>query len=92
MEQTREMHNGVEHQQAGEASTGHASGIITPLKKDSTARRLELQRARRRRHPRIDYYPSKEARAVLKAIMSTRRGVEGTWSAVIDSIVLGRSR
>nr|GAT44054.1 sulfotransferase [Mycena chlorophos] len=65
-----------------DASSADASGIIAAPKKDSAARKLELQRARRKRHPRIDYYPSKEARTVLEAIMRTRRGVEGTWSAV----------
>jgi hypothetical protein len=55
------------------------------------ARKLEQQRERRQRYPRIDYYPSAEARAVIEAVAHTRRGVDGTWSAVIDALVCGAS-
>ena len=50
-------------------------------------RKLRLQRERRQRYPRIDYYPSKEALAIIEAVARTRRGVDGTWGAVIDALV-----
>ncbi len=49
------------------------------------ARKLEQQRERRARYPRIDYYPSKEARAVILAHVSNRMG--GDYSSVIDRII-----
>jgi len=55
------------------------------------ARKLEQQRKRRQRYPRIDYYPSKEAQTIIEAVARTRRGEANTWSAVIDSLVLGAS-
>ena len=55
------------------------------------ARKLEQQRQRRREYPRVDYYPSKEALAVIKAISRSRRGtVEGTYSATIDALVMSK--
>jgi len=50
------------------------------------ARKLELQRERRRMYPRIDYYPSKAAQAAIE----TRAGcfAGGNYSAVIDALVL----
>lgn len=50
------------------------------------ARKLEQQRARRRRYPRIDYYPSKEARAAI--LERIRPGVGGDQSSVIDCLIL----
>ena len=50
------------------------------------ARKLEQQRERRKAHPRIDYYPSKEARAVIESL--AHRHVGGDYSSVIDSLVL----
>lgn len=55
------------------------------------ARKLEQQRQRRQRYPRIDYYPSDAARSVIEAVARTRQGEAGTWSAVIDAMVLGAS-
>jgi len=55
------------------------------------ARKLEQQRKRRQRCPRIDYYPSKETQTIIEAVARTRRGEASTWSAVIDSLVLGAS-
>ena len=55
------------------------------------ARKLEQQRQRRQRYPRIDYYPSAKARVVIEAVARTRRGPDSTWSAVIDALVLGTS-
>lgn len=55
------------------------------------ARKLQQQRERRLRFPRIDYYPGEEARAIIEAVARTRRGADGTWSAVIDALVLGAS-
>ncbi|MBB6186192.1 hypothetical protein [Rhodanobacter sp. MP7CTX1] len=50
------------------------------------ARKLEQQRERRRKYPRIDYYPSKAAQAAI----DTRAGcfAGGNYSAVIDALVL----
>ena len=50
------------------------------------ARKLESQRERRRLHPRIDYYPSKAAQALIEA----RAGcfVGGDYSSVIDALML----
>ncbi|MFC5582896.1 hypothetical protein [Rhodanobacter terrae] len=52
----------------------------------SKARKLESQRERRRLHPRIDYYPSKAAQALIEA----RAGcfVGGDYSSVIDALLL----
>jgi hypothetical protein len=50
------------------------------------ARKLEQQRERRRSNPRIDYYPSKEARAVIEAQCYPAAG--GDFSSVIDNLVL----
>lgn len=50
------------------------------------ARKLQQQRERRAKYPRIDYYPSKEARAVILAHASNRAG--GDYSSVIDSIIM----
>ena len=43
--------------------------------------KLAAQRYRRGKYPRIDYYPGKEARAVILNHV-------GTYSSVIDSIIL----
>ncbi|MEO5813232.1 MAG: hypothetical protein ABIU96_04935 [Rhodanobacter sp.] len=50
------------------------------------ARKLEQQRARRQRYPRIDYTPSKEARAAILA--RTFPSVGGDQSSVIDRLIL----
>jgi hypothetical protein len=50
------------------------------------ARKLEQQRARRHRYPRIDYYPSKAARATI--LERLRPGVGGDQSSVIDRLIL----
>lgn len=50
------------------------------------ARKLEQQRKRRKANPRIDYYPSKEARAVIESLWQPCAG--GNYSSVIDSLVL----
>ena len=50
------------------------------------ANKLEQQRARRQRYPRIDYYPSKEARAAILA--RTFPSVGGDRSSVIDRLIL----
>ncbi|MEO5811992.1 MAG: hypothetical protein ABIU96_02430 [Rhodanobacter sp.] len=50
------------------------------------ARKLEQQRARRQRYPRIDYYPGKEARAAILA--RTFPSVGGDQSSVIDRLIL----
>lgn len=50
------------------------------------ARKLEQQRERRRDYRRIDYYPSKDAQAVIDA--RTRPFVDGDYSSVIDRLVL----
>ena len=50
------------------------------------ARKLEQQRERRRRYPRIDYYPSKSAQAAIDARTGYFAG--GDFSAVIDKLVL----
>jgi hypothetical protein len=49
------------------------------------ASKLQQQRERRAMYPRIDYYPSKEARAVILAYISNRAG--GDYSSVIDRII-----
>jgi hypothetical protein len=51
------------------------------------ARKLEQQRERRKANSRIDYYPSKEARAVIESLWQPCAG--GDYSSVIDSLVLG---
>ena len=48
------------------------------------ARKLEQQRERRARYPRIDYYPSKEARTVILAHYDDQ---PGGWSGAIDRII-----
>lgn len=48
--------------------------------------KLEAQRYRRSKYPRIDYYPSKEAYAVILAHINNWPG--GVYSSVIDSIIL----
>lgn len=50
------------------------------------ARKLEQQRDRRNIYPRIDYYPSKAALAVIHA--RTGRFAGGDYSSVIDALVL----
>jgi len=50
------------------------------------ARKLELQRDRRRMYPRIDYCPSKAAQAAIDARAGCFAG--GNYSAVIDALVL----
>lgn len=50
------------------------------------ARKLEQQRARRQQHPRIDYYPSKEAQAAILERIRPRVG--GDQSSVIDRLIL----
>ena len=50
------------------------------------ARKLEQQRERRKANPRIDYYPSKEARAIIESLLRPCAG--GDYSSVIDSLVL----
>lgn len=49
-------------------------------------RKLEQQRQRRKRYPRIDYTPSKAAREAILA--RTSRQVGGDQSSVIDRLVL----
>lgn len=49
----------------------------------SKARKLEQQRQRRRMYPRIDYYPSKDALAVIE-----RRAAGRDYSSAIDELVL----
>lgn len=48
--------------------------------------KLAAQRYRRSKHPRIDYYPGKDARSVILAHVSNRAG--GDYSSVIDRIIL----
>ena len=50
------------------------------------ARKLEQQRERRQRYPRIDYYPGKQARAVIMANTGNYPG--GDYSTVIDRLIL----
>ncbi|QEE24703.1 hypothetical protein CS053_09455 [Rhodanobacter glycinis] len=50
------------------------------------ARKLAQQRARRRQYPRIDYYPSDAARAVMMVNAGDYPG--GDFSAVIDRLIL----
>jgi hypothetical protein len=50
------------------------------------ARKLEQQRERRQRYPRIDYYPSDVARTVIMANAGNYPG--GDFSAVIDRLIL----
>jgi hypothetical protein len=50
------------------------------------ARKLEQQRERRKANPRIDYYPSKEAREVIESLLRPFAG--GDYSSVIDSLVM----
>lgn len=50
------------------------------------ARRLEQQRQRRARYPRIDYYPSNAAQAAIYALTGYFAG--GDYSTVIDKLVL----
>lgn len=48
--------------------------------------KLAAQRYRRGKYPRIDYYPCKEARAVILSHVGNWPG--GTYSSVIDSIIM----
>jgi hypothetical protein len=50
------------------------------------ARKLEQQRARRQRYPRIDYYPSEAALALIEVNLRNRAG--GDFSSVIDRLIL----
>lgn len=50
------------------------------------ARRLEQQRQRRAKYPRIDYYPSNAAQAAIYERTGYFAG--GDYSAVIDKLVL----
>lgn len=50
------------------------------------ARKLEQQRERRASYPRIDYYPSPEALAVIAPRLSNRAG--GNYSSVIDAMIM----
>jgi hypothetical protein len=50
------------------------------------ANKLEQQRARRRQYPRIDYYPGKEARAII--MQNTGNHPGGDYSTVIDRLIL----
>ena len=50
------------------------------------ARKLEQQRQRRQRYPRIDYYPGKQARAIIMANTGNHPG--GDYSTVIDRLIL----
>ena len=50
------------------------------------ARKLAQQQARRQRYPRIDYYPGKEAQAVI--LKRIRPNVGGDQSSVIDRLIL----
>lgn len=54
---------------------------VEDVEANKKAIKLEAQRHRRARYPRIDYYPSKEARAV---ILSSNRD----YSSVINSIIM----
>lgn len=49
-------------------------------------RKLEQQRARRGLYPRIDYYPSPAALAVIAPRLSNHAG--GSYSCVIDGLIL----
>ena len=49
-------------------------------------RKVEGQRARRQRFRRIDYYPGKDAQAIIER--RTHRAVGGDYSSVIDALVL----
>lgn len=62
-----------------------------PAKVDSAAtkrvdRKLEQQRLRRAKRPRIDYYPSDEALQALEALR--RRTVGGNASSTIDRVLV----
>ena len=48
--------------------------------------KLAAQRYRRGKYPRIDYYPGKDARAVILSYVGNLAG--GTYSSVIDNIIL----
>ena len=50
------------------------------------AQKLEAQRARRRRYPRIDYYPGKAAHAAIVERIGHNAG--GNYSSVIDALIL----
>ncbi len=50
------------------------------------ASKLTAQRYRRGKYPRIDYYPGKEAQAVILSHVGNWTG--STYSSVIDSIIL----
>ena len=50
------------------------------------AQKREQQRARRASYPRIDYYPSPEALAVIAPRLSHCAG--GSYSAVIDALIV----
>ncbi len=50
------------------------------------ASKLAAQRYRRGKYSRIDYYPGKEARAVILSHVGNEPG--STYSSVIDSIIL----
>ena len=48
--------------------------------------KLAAQRYRRSKYPRVDYYPSKEARAVILSHAGNWPG--GDYSGVIDRIIM----
>lgn len=48
--------------------------------------KLEAQRSRRRRYPRIDYYPEKTAHAAILERTGNHPG--GDFSSVIDRLIL----
>lgn len=69
-------------------------GVVTPSDHAEwqawcKARKLEQQRARRRRFARIDYQPSEAALAVIRARLTRRAG--GDYSSVIDALVVAAS-
>lgn len=69
--------------------------VITPSDQTAwqawrTARKLEQQRARRQRNPRIDYYPSKEAMTIIDAHIGNI--ADGNYSSVIDALVLAGAK
>ena len=55
------------------------------------ARKLELQRERRQRHPRIDYYPCEEVRGAIEAARAAHpypNGPGSDNSNLIDALIL----
>jgi len=54
------------------------------------ARKLDKQRQRRAKHPRIDYSPCNEALALIRELTHGRVG--GDQSSVIDAFVLAAIR